>query len=105
MTTIAFSSEIVWLSVLLIELTAMLRIMLRRHREPESRVAWIVVVAALSLVGVVAYIALGEVRIGRKRLQALNRARLTWAALSPDLPRWVSLNCSSRLTRGPQLTS
>jgi cardiolipin synthase len=86
MTHLVFSGEIIWLSVLLIELTAMLRIMLRRHREPESRVAWIVVVAALSLVGVIAYIALGEVRIGRKRLRALSSAQdslPTPASLAP----------------------
>ncbi len=48
------------------------RIMLRPHREPASRIAWLAVVAAVPFLGVLAYILLGEVSIGR-RLSRRNR--------------------------------
>jgi cardiolipin synthase A/B len=43
------------------------RAILRPHREPASRIAWVVVMVALPVVGVVAYILLGETNIGRRR--------------------------------------
>ena len=45
-----------------------LRIMLRPNREPAARVAWVVIVLALPLAGIIAYLVLGEVRIGRGHL-------------------------------------
>jgi cardiolipin synthase len=48
-----------------------LRILLRPHREPASRVAWIVVVLSVPLLGVLAYILFGEVNIGRARIARL----------------------------------
>jgi cardiolipin synthase len=42
--------------------------MLRPHREPASRIAWVAVIAALPLVGALAYLFFGEVSIGRKRV-------------------------------------
>jgi cardiolipin synthase len=50
------------------------RILLRRHRQPESRVAWLVVVLTLPYLGVVAYLMLGETSIGRARVARLKRA-------------------------------
>lgn len=50
------------------------RIILRPHREPASRIAWIAVVAALPIVGIVAYLLLGEVRLGARRAKRLARA-------------------------------
>ena len=47
------------------------RILLRPHRDPASRVAWVVVVAALPLMGIFAYLLLGEVNIGRSRVKRL----------------------------------
>jgi len=55
-----------------------IRVLLRPHREPASRIAWIVVVFALPLLGVGAYILLGEVNIGRRRVA---RMRAVVAAL------------------------
>ena len=37
-----------------------LRVLLRPHREPASRIAWIVVVLSVPILGVVAYALLGE---------------------------------------------
>ena len=43
------------------------RVLLRPHREPAARLAWILVIALLPVVGMIAYVFLGEVDIGRKR--------------------------------------
>lgn len=55
-------------------LACILRILLRRHRQPESRVAWLVVVLTLPYIGVVAYLLLGETNIGRARAERLKVA-------------------------------
>ncbi len=47
----------------------MLRILLRPYRQPESRLAWLVVVMVLPYAGVLAYLLLGETSIGRKRVE------------------------------------
>jgi cardiolipin synthase A/B len=56
----------------LAEIMVLVRILLRPHRDPASRIAWIVVVAALPLVGMFAYLLLGEVNIGRSRVKRLH---------------------------------
>jgi cardiolipin synthase A/B len=56
----------------LLELLVSARILLRPHRDPASRIAWIVVVAVLPLLGMVAYLLLGEVSIGRRRVARLH---------------------------------
>jgi phosphatidylserine/phosphatidylglycerophosphate/cardiolipin synthase-like enzyme len=42
-------------------------VILRPHREPASRIAWIVMIIALPVVGMIAYLFLGETNIGRRR--------------------------------------
>ena len=56
-------------AITLLELAVLARILVRPHRDPASRVAWIVVVATLPLLGVVAYLLLGETSIGRDRVR------------------------------------
>ena len=62
-----------WIAVLgtvfylLIQIAVIGRAILRPHREPASRVAWIVVIVALPLFGVIAYVLLGETNIGRRQ--------------------------------------
>ena len=56
----------------LLELAFIARILLRPHRDPASRIAWVVVVAVFPLVGMLAYILLGEVNIGRRRVERLH---------------------------------
>lgn len=58
--------------VAMIELVILGRILLRPHRDPASRIAWLVVVAAFPLAGIVAYLFLGEVNIGRRRSERLH---------------------------------
>tara|TARA_R100000027_G_scaffold9693_1_gene7023 strand:- start:2230 stop:3603 length:1374 start_codon:yes stop_codon:yes gene_type:complete len=47
--------------------------MTRPHRDPASRIAWIVVVVTVPFVGIIAYILLGETNIGRGRIARMNR--------------------------------
>jgi cardiolipin synthase len=56
------------------------RVLLRPHRDPASRIAWIVVILGLPVVGLVGYLLLGETNIGRARVA---RQRAVRAAL-PD---------------------
>src|SRR5260221_13441852 len=53
--------------VALAEAAIFVRAILRPHREPASRIAWAVVIVALPVVGIIAYLLLGEVRISLKR--------------------------------------
>jgi cardiolipin synthase len=55
-----------------------MRALLRPHREPASRLAWIIAVLALPIVGVLLYLLLGEARIsaGRRRRGREINARL-----------------------------
>jgi hypothetical protein len=50
------------------------RILLRPNRDPASRIAWILVVAALPLIGMITYLLLGETNIGRNRIARLRAA-------------------------------
>jgi len=52
----------------------MVRILLRPHRQPASRIAWVAVVGALPGIGVVAYLFLGETNIGRRNFKAMREA-------------------------------
>jgi cardiolipin synthase A/B len=58
--------------ITVLELAVIARILLRPHRDPASRIAWIVVVGVLPLVGMFAYLLLGEVNIGRRRVTRLH---------------------------------
>jgi cardiolipin synthase A/B len=51
----------------LAEAAVLIRAILRPHREPASRIAWAVVIVALPIVGILAYLLIGEVRISLKR--------------------------------------
>jgi cardiolipin synthase len=64
----------------LIELAVIARVILRPHRDPASRVAWVVVIAVLPVVGVLGYLLFGETNIGRSRVA---RARAVLADVPP----------------------
>jgi len=68
---------------LLLWLAVLARAVLRPHREPASRVAWVAVIAALPGVGMFIYLLLGETSIGRRRVA---RAREVLASLPPAAP-------------------
>jgi cardiolipin synthase A/B len=93
-----------WTGVLiLIHLAFIARAILRAHREPASRVAWVVVIFVLPVAGILAYVLLGETNIGRRRAARLREvlARLPGPAealganavpLQPAIPdRYVPL--------------
>jgi len=67
----------------LVHVAFMVRAILRPHRDPESRIAWVVAIAVIPIAGVVAYILFGETNIGRKRAA---RAAATLATLPPAIP-------------------
>jgi cardiolipin synthase len=52
----------------IIELAFIARAILRPHREPASRIAWVVVIAAVPVLGVAVYVLFGETNIGHRRL-------------------------------------
>jgi len=52
---------------LLVELVLIVRVMLRPHRDPASRIAWVAVIASVPVAGIVGYLLFGEVNIGRRR--------------------------------------
>ncbi len=57
-----------------IHLSTVLRAITRPNRTPASRVAWIAVIMCLPVIGVVAYLFLGETSIGRERAHRLRDA-------------------------------
>jgi cardiolipin synthase len=72
---------------ILIQIACIVRVLLRPHREPASRIAWIVVIMALPVLGIIAYLLLGETNIGRRRVK---RTRAVLSRL-PDVasaPGW-----------------
>jgi cardiolipin synthase len=83
---------------LVVQVMVIVRVLLRPHREPASRIAWVVVIATLPVAGIAAYLLFGEVNIGRRyiertrsvlkqmpRVQAA--AGSDAAALKPDIPQ------------------
>jgi cardiolipin synthase len=67
----------------LVHLGVIARVILRPHREPASRVAWIVVIIVLPVIGMLSYILLGETSIGRRRVSRLCAV----LAAMPDLTK------------------
>jgi len=67
---------------ILIELVLILRVLLRPHRQPASRIAWIVIIVVLPVVGILSYLLFGEVRIGRRRVARMQAV----LARMPPLP-------------------
>ena len=53
--------------LVVVHLGCIARAILRPHREPASRVAWVVVIVILPVLGITAYLLLGETSIGRRR--------------------------------------
>ena len=58
-----------WAAVFAADGATAARALLRPHREPASRLAWILAVFALPIVGVILYLLLGETRISGRRRQ------------------------------------
>lgn len=56
---------------LLVQVLVVLRVLQRPYREPASRIAWVVVVLALPVLGVLGYLTLGETSVGRRNRKAM----------------------------------
>lgn len=54
-----------------LQLVFIIRALLRPHREPSSRFAWVLVILSAPVVGILAYILFGEVNLGRSRIDRL----------------------------------
>eukprot|EP01034_Spumella_vulgaris_P007946 gene7946-10125_t len=54
-----------------LQLVFIIRALLRPHREPSSRFAWVLVILSMPVVGILAYILFGEVNLGRTRIARL----------------------------------
>jgi hypothetical protein len=77
-----------YLAYLSLQLAVIVRALLRPNREPSSRIAWVVVIAVVPGIGIIAYLLLGETNIGRRRVST------AW------LPTWMlhkstSTSCST----------
>jgi cardiolipin synthase len=53
--------------VILVELAVLVRAILRPHREPASRLAWVIIIVVAPVIGTLAYLFLGETRVRRRR--------------------------------------
>src|SRR5210317_1646341 len=83
---VTLSAAILFVLQILLLGGTILRILLRPNRQAASRIAWIVVVLAIPLIGVIAYLLLGETNVGKKRVLRLKEviSRLPDPA---DIPR------------------
>jgi len=77
--------------LVMLQLAVAARAVLRPFREPTSRIAWVVVIAAIPIAGIVAYVLFGETNIGRKRksrkrevIASLPRPTHSIGAVTPD---------------------
>ena len=73
-----------------VELAVLVRVMLRPHREPASRIAWVAVILALPVIGVIAYVLFGEVNIGRWRTAKIRAIQSRIPPLQPGTPNDVA---------------
>lgn len=54
-------------AIIALELATLVRAIMRPHREPAARLAWVLFIIAAPIVGMVLYLLVGEARLGRKR--------------------------------------
>jgi len=65
-----------------LQITFIIRALLRPYREPASRLAWIVVIAVAPVVGILAYVLFGDTNIGRRRIARMREALKRLPSLS-----------------------
>jgi len=71
---------------IVLEIAVLMRAILRPYRDPESRIAWVVVILVLPVIGMIGYLLLGETNIGRKRAQ---KSKEVLASMPPA----ISVDC------------
>ena len=67
-----------------------IRVLLKRGTEPATRVAWILVILMLPVIGIAGYVFIGEINIGRRNSERMNRIRA-------EFPDPETLQAKSRL--------
>jgi cardiolipin synthase len=71
---------IAWVLLVAAEIAVLMRAVLRPHRQPASRLAWIIVILVVPIVGMLGYVLLGEARLSPRR-------RALGQAIEAELPR------------------
>ena len=99
MTEYSLFSSLAALLVFLVHLAVMARVILRPHREPASRIAWIVLIILLPVIGVVAYLLLGETSIGRRRTRRI-REVLAGLPRAGDAPGFEAVTRQAHVPEG-----
>jgi cardiolipin synthase A/B len=94
----SFFSAPVALVLFLLHLAVIARVILRPHREPASRIAWIVMIIALPVVGMISYLLLGETNIGRRRMRRIRQV----LASMPDVADAPGFDAPALQTQIPE---
>ena len=94
----AFTGAIFLALHVLILIALIVRVLLRPHRDPASRIAWIVVIIVFPVLGILAYILLGETNIGRRRIE---RSREVHSRL-PDVTDAIGADAANLQADVPQ---
>ncbi len=63
-------------ALLIAEAAVLMRAILRPHRQPAARLAWVLIIVAAPILGMCAYLLLGETRIRRRELGRIIDSRL-----------------------------
>lgn len=63
---LSWEFETWWVFNLAIQIVTLSRVLLREHRTPASRIAWMVLILAVPLAGVILYFLFGEINFGRR---------------------------------------
>jgi len=98
MLTTLHHSLIAFATITTLELAVIARILVRPHRDPASRIAWVMVVGALPLLGMFAYLLLGETSIGRRRVRRLHEV----AGRLPPFPQPVAADAAALASAIPE---
>src|SRR4051812_18705917 len=84
---------------LLVHLAVIARVILRPHREPASRIAWLIVIIVLPVIGILTYILLGETSIGHRRVSRMCAVLATM----PDLTKAPGMDAPDLQPKVPEI--
>ncbi len=91
---------VLWTAVfLLVHLGVITRVILRPHRDPASRIAWILVMIVLPVIGILTYILFGETSIGHRRANRLHAILATM----PDLTKAPGMDSTNLQPKIPEI--
>lgn len=89
MDTTVFTEHLLLWTHIATQVVLIARVLLRPYRDPSSRVAWVVMITLAPVVGMVAYLLFGEVRLANQQVRRLREAlaRLPRPAGPPAPPQ------------------